>query len=768
MAQMLAEQQGSGPNPVDETGLCLLSLDGGGVRGLSTLYILRNLMARLAYERYGDAVNKYPPVKPCEVFDLIGGTSTGGLIAIMLGRLEMTVDECIIAYRELIKDVFKARESRAGISAFGRVTSRFSSKALEIAIKRVLASREGVSEDDLFDDGKARGCRVFVCTVAKETRDISRLKSYTIPGESESLVRPTIWEAALATSAATRFFDPVKIGARSFIDGAMGANNPVDQVQNEAIQIWCPESADLKPLVKCFISVGTGNPGKKPIRDNAWKLLSETLVDIVTDTEKTAEMFDGRWIGDSTADRYFRFNVEQGLQDIGLEEYQKEGAIEAATFGYFKATRKSIEVKRCAKNLVRKQKKTPREFKSLFTVTSRTSTKKPHWVVHFEQNLKFVARDTQLNQLDKLLFANGHCPKVALVGLGGVGKTQIAIQLAYWIRVKYAELSVYWISATDMESLEQAYQKIGEKLEIPGLDEKQSNVKDLVRQRLSEGTTGPWLLIFDNADDPDMWSRKPHNTAKACCLQGYLPKSNTGRILFTTRSRKIACELARHNIVEVPEMDDQAAVGLLQRSLPNRTIEVDDPTVLQLLKELTYLPLAITQAAAFMNMYGASCSDYLKLLQEEKEEDVIAILSEDFEDEGRYSTTVNPVATTWLISFEQIKRHNPAAAEYMSFMSCLGAKNIPISLLPPAPSRKQMIEAVGTLSGYSFVTKRTDEALDIHRLVHLAMRNWLRTNGLLAECTTRAVTRVCEVFPSNDPKYRVMWRLYLPHAQHIL
>ena len=63
------------PNPLDSTGLCLLSLDGGGVRGLSTLYILKNIMDRLNHER--KTVN-LPPVKPCEVFDLIGGTSTGG------------------------------------------------------------------------------------------------------------------------------------------------------------------------------------------------------------------------------------------------------------------------------------------------------------------------------------------------------------------------------------------------------------------------------------------------------------------------------------------------------------------------------------------------------------------------------------------------------------------------------------------------------------------------------------------------------------------
>jgi patatin-like phospholipase/acyl hydrolase len=79
MATRLATQHGGepdpNPNPLDTTGLCLLSLDGGGVRGLSSLYILKGLMARLNYRRQSDGLAR---VKPCEVFDLIGGTSTGG------------------------------------------------------------------------------------------------------------------------------------------------------------------------------------------------------------------------------------------------------------------------------------------------------------------------------------------------------------------------------------------------------------------------------------------------------------------------------------------------------------------------------------------------------------------------------------------------------------------------------------------------------------------------------------------------------------------
>lgn len=75
MEQETTLKHGVEPNPVDTTGLCLLSLDGGGVRGLSTLYILKSIMDRLNHAR---GENKLSPVKPCEVFDLVGGTSTGG------------------------------------------------------------------------------------------------------------------------------------------------------------------------------------------------------------------------------------------------------------------------------------------------------------------------------------------------------------------------------------------------------------------------------------------------------------------------------------------------------------------------------------------------------------------------------------------------------------------------------------------------------------------------------------------------------------------
>lgn len=192
-----------------------------------------------------------------------------------------------------------------------------------------------------------------MCATAKETSGVTRLRNYSLFGEPDTPA--TICEAALATSAATGFFDPVSIGPRYFVDGALGANNPVDEVEGEASNIWCPDTGDLKPLVKCFISIGTGNPGKRAIEDNAFKFLSKTLVGISTETEETERKFIARWAGHFDEKRFFRFNVEQGLQHVGLAEYQEQGLIEAATHEYVGHQNQKFRVRDCVQNLKQKQ-----------------------------------------------------------------------------------------------------------------------------------------------------------------------------------------------------------------------------------------------------------------------------------------------------------------------------------------------------------------------------------------------------------------------------
>jgi predicted acylesterase/phospholipase RssA len=193
----------------------------------------------------------------------------------------------------------------------------------------------------------------FVCTVDQNTKSIVRLRSYALSDESN--ISASICQAALATSAATTFFEPVRIGNRKFADGGLGANNPVDEVEGEAANIWCSESGDLKPLVKCFLSIGTGNPGIKAFEESLVKFLGKTVVDIATETEETEKRFIAKWRKHYDENRYFRFNVDQGLQSIGLDEYKQQGAMESATERYLVNQAQKNRVQHCIKNLELKE-----------------------------------------------------------------------------------------------------------------------------------------------------------------------------------------------------------------------------------------------------------------------------------------------------------------------------------------------------------------------------------------------------------------------------
>lgn len=137
-----------------------------------------------------------------------------------------------------------------------------------------------------------------------------------------------IWEAGRATSAAATFFDPISIGpyGEEFIDGATESNNPIEKLMEEARQVW----GNIDDRLDCIVSIGTGQPPVKPWGNNALEVI-DTLKALATETERTATRFRNSQDGQKWSSRYFRLNVDRGLENIGLEEHTKRDQLVTAT-----------------------------------------------------------------------------------------------------------------------------------------------------------------------------------------------------------------------------------------------------------------------------------------------------------------------------------------------------------------------------------------------------------------------------------------------------
>ncbi|KAI1839817.1 hypothetical protein JX266_013975, partial [Neoarthrinium moseri] len=388
-----------------------------------------------------------------------------------------------------------------------------------------------------------------------------------------------------------------------------------------------------------------------------------------------------------------------------------------------------------------------------------------HLFVPFGKNEEFVGRDIILQQLAKRIppsTRKNDCQWTAIEGLEGVGKTQIALEAAYRLHAQDHTCSVFWVPAVNMTTFENAYREIGRRLGVPGIEGDKADVKALVRDALSQDTAGVWLLIVDNLDDVDLLS-----PIAKYPLQRYFPRSGKGSILFTTRNHEVATKLdiPARDVLRVTEMSQAEAVEFLGKSLQEHQMR-DTESMKKLTDFLACLPLAIKQASMYMFRTGASTTEYLEYCSS-SDKDQIELLSEHFEDRGRYSETANPIATTWLISFSHIARNHALATRYLKFISFLAEEDIPMSILPPGESKRKQHEAIGVLSGYAFITRYSDaHSFDIHRLVRLATRNWLAHEW---DARMRDVIHhMATVYPYPEYENRDVWMGYMPHAVVVL
>jgi tetratricopeptide (TPR) repeat protein len=393
----------------------------------------------------------------------------------------------------------------------------------------------------------------------------------------------------------------------------------------------------------------------------------------------------------------------------------------------------------------------------------------------------FVGRETQLAQLRASVLSEGS-QRLAIYGLGGCGKTALALEFAYWMKEQHLERAIFWVPALSPDSFEQAYHEIAALLCIPGVEDDKVDVKRLVKATLSDESFGQWLIVVDNADNESVLFSAIEEGSGVHQLISYLPRSRKGSIVFTTRTRAAATKLAENKVIALGELEKAEAVEILNRRLSQEHLYQlkDNDTVHEFLSMLFFHALAIVQAIAFVNTNDITLSDYVALYRN-SEGDAIDLLSEGFEDQSRYQEETNSVATTWYISFGQIQKQDSIAADHLFFMACTASNGIEPSMFPPLYTLTEHIKAMGTLKAYAFVTERQPRAdrlrdkarkpyatFDVHPLVHLAIRGWLKAHrqwGLWIDIT---LARFIKIVPYGDYDTKPFWSTYLHHAVHVV
>jgi tetratricopeptide (TPR) repeat protein len=322
------------------------------------------------------------------------------------------------------------------------------------------------------------------------------------------------------------------------------------------------------------------------------------------------------------------------------------------------------------------------------------------------RNPNFTGRDEKLAELDHLLNQGPAVTVSAVHGMGGVGKTQLASEYAHTHTTRYEV--VWWVASETTASIPDQFAALATRLGLEQ-DGDPASIRSAVHDQLRQ--VRGWLLIFDNADS-------------VTDIREWIPSSPQqlgipGHVLVTTRRSGFK---AVGPVIDLDVLDLDLAVELIR----TRTAEIDRPVATEIAEFLGCLPLALEQAAAFLDTTGMPAPEYLGLLQTRTEE----LLSRgSVADRG--DTTV---ATLWDISLQQIEPRTPAAIQLLELCAYLAPEAIPLDLftrhadLLPNPLAQaaadplKFSDLLTVLVDFS-LAKRKADGLQLHRLVQAAIRS---------------------------------------------
>lgn len=361
-----------------------------------------------------------------------------------------------------------------------------------------------------------------------------------------------------------------------------------------------------------------------------------------------------------------------------------------------------------------------------------------------------------------------------------------------------------WVHASNAARVEQGYRDIAEQAKISGWNDSKGNIFHLVNNWLQTEKKVKWALILDNAEDALLFEHhitgentQANNSSDGptYLLSAYLPQSENGSVLITSRNKSVALNLVEESeVLMIEPMNESDALALLEKKL-GESIDKDD--AVELIAALEFMPLAIIQAAAYIRQRGSRSSirEYLKQFYK-NDQTKINLLNGEAGHLRRDPEAENPIMITWQISFDHILKARNSAADLLSLMSFFHRQGIPETLLKnqneaenvsrgaesetgegvadgeyaldnkdgdrkyDSDENTKTVSVSGiddefetnilTLRDYSFITVSVDGTIfEMHGLVQLAIRKWLEARGQLEQSKQKFIKNLCAEFPTT-------------------
>ncbi|PVF94427.1 hypothetical protein CPB86DRAFT_833403 [Serendipita vermifera] len=546
----------------------LLSID-GGFSGLSSLFILKEVFSRIKYD-----IKSEEDLRPCDWFDMMIGTDTGGIVVLLLGALKLTLEQAIKAHMELEKYMPVSTSPSSDLECINN-PEKFKGVFVEI-LKSV-----GLQVDSAMQASEVKGWtgKTIICTTEfSRPGALHLLRSY-MPREEEAPTS-TILQAACAAIASHNYFDTVAIGEGNnrleLMSALTSFANPTSVLLKEAARELGGDT-----WASTVISIG----GRSMSSDSEGVILAQR-------PEEVHQYLQQRF-----HNVYFRLDIQHQSRNI----YDNVLAYMSGASGNFL-------IGEAVRSLsLRQRRRTLSDLSEYHIIPSTWFNSSLASMKQVEVRLKprpsvvpyFVGQKDILDALRSTHLydspSQSDIPTISvLTGIGGSGKTQISLKFAREYEEIYPEAPVYFVNGSSETALKCDLEAI---IRSQGADYQSKTFEDAIIWLASKSRR--WLMIADNVDDPSV------------NLTPLIPKARYGHVIITSRDPTRLGLADQGNRHRVGELEQQAAIELLLWLSSYPANSSNEILAVDIAAELGYHPLALSHAGAYIAIHGGM-SSYLE------------------------------------------------------------------------------------------------------------------------------------------------------------